>query len=139
MITAEEFFRNKLIELRLNVAVITLANEIITAEQAMRWAHEFADKFKNKADKWDKLGDEIDKYYNKENESTEEEEGSLLDIGQSGDKEEIANAKLITTIPELLETIYHGLRLAKSLPNKESIGVRMFIKAAEKVIEKALT
>jgi hypothetical protein len=61
--------------------------------------------------------------------------------GQSGDKEEeeVANAKLISTVPELLETIYHGLRLAKSLPNKESIGVRMFIKAAEKVLKKALT
>jgi hypothetical protein len=51
----------------------------------------------------------------------------------------IKNGKLIETVPELLETIYHGLRLAKSLPNKESIGVRMFIKAAEKVLKKALT
>ena len=61
--------------------------------------------------------------------------------GQSGDKEEeeIANAKLIATAPELLRALQHGLRLANSLPNKESIGVRMFIKAAEKVLQKALT
>ena len=41
MITAEEFFRQKLQELQPNRAVITLANEMITAEQGMRWAHEF--------------------------------------------------------------------------------------------------
>lgn len=61
--------------------------------------------------------------------------------GQSGDKEEEenANAKLIATAPELLEALQHGLRLANSLPNKESVAVRIFIKKAEKVIEKALT
>lgn len=41
MITAEEFFRNKLKELQPFKDVITLNNEIITAEQGMRWAHEF--------------------------------------------------------------------------------------------------
>jgi hypothetical protein len=35
-----------------------------------------------KAEKWDKLGDAIGKYYESEDESTEEEEGSLLDIGE---------------------------------------------------------
>ena len=41
MITAEEFLRNKLRELHPNREVITLANEMITAEQGLRWAHEF--------------------------------------------------------------------------------------------------
>jgi hypothetical protein len=44
--TAEEFFRNKIKELSPCRAVITLSQEIITAEQAMRWANEFA-KLKN--------------------------------------------------------------------------------------------
>lgn len=38
--TAEEFFRNKLKELQPFKEVITLNNEMITAEQGMRWAHE---------------------------------------------------------------------------------------------------
>lgn len=41
MITAEEFFRNKIKELQPNKEVITLSQELITAEQGMRWAHEF--------------------------------------------------------------------------------------------------
>jgi len=40
-------------------------------------------KNKTKSEKWDKLDEEIGKYYNEENESTEEEEGSLLDIGEA--------------------------------------------------------
>lgn len=39
--TAEEFFRNKLKELHPNREVISLAYEMISAEQGMRWAHEF--------------------------------------------------------------------------------------------------
>lgn len=41
MITAEEFFRNKIKEQNPNREVITLSQEVITAEQGMRWAHEF--------------------------------------------------------------------------------------------------
>lgn len=41
MITAEEFFRNKIKEQKPNREVITLSQELITAEQGMRWAHEF--------------------------------------------------------------------------------------------------
>lgn len=41
MITAEEFFRNKVKEQNPNREVITLSQELITAEQGMRWAHEF--------------------------------------------------------------------------------------------------
>ena len=55
------------------------------------------------------------------------------------DIEAIANGKLFTASKDLLEALQHGLRLANSLPNKESIGVRMFIKTAEKALEKALT
>lgn len=40
-LTAEEFFRDKIKQLQPNKEVITLANEMITAEQGMRWAHEF--------------------------------------------------------------------------------------------------
>lgn len=40
-ITAEEFFRNKVRELNPDQAVITLSREMITAEQGLRWAHEF--------------------------------------------------------------------------------------------------
>ena len=49
-----------------------------------------------------------------------------------------ANAKLIAAAPDLLEALQHGLRLAKTLPNKESVAVKMFIKAAKQAIEKAL-
>lgn len=42
MITAEEFFRQKLKEQCPFKEVITLSQELITAEQAMRWAHEFS-------------------------------------------------------------------------------------------------
>lgn len=41
MITAEEFFRNKLKELQPFRSLINLRDEVITAEQGMRWAHEF--------------------------------------------------------------------------------------------------
>jgi hypothetical protein len=41
MITAEEFFRNKIKELHPNKEVVTLSQELITAEQGLRWAHEF--------------------------------------------------------------------------------------------------
>lgn len=41
-ITAEEFFRNKIKELKPELKSITLANEMITAEQGMRWAYEFS-------------------------------------------------------------------------------------------------
>ena len=44
METAEEFFRNKIKELNPNQAVITLSNEVIFAEQAMRWAKEYSDQ-----------------------------------------------------------------------------------------------
>ncbi len=40
-ITAEEFFRNKLSEINPYQFQITLSREMITAEQGMRWAHEF--------------------------------------------------------------------------------------------------
>jgi ribosomal protein L37AE/L43A len=41
MLTAEEFFRNKIKELHPNKRVVTLSQELITAEQGLRWAHEF--------------------------------------------------------------------------------------------------
>jgi hypothetical protein len=41
MITAEEFFRNKIKEKNPNKEVVTLSRELITAEEGMRWAHEF--------------------------------------------------------------------------------------------------
>ena len=41
MITAEEFFRNKIKEKNPNIEVVTLSKELITAEEGMRWAHEF--------------------------------------------------------------------------------------------------
>ena len=41
MITAEEFFRNKIKEQNPNIEIVTLSRELITAEQGMRWAHEF--------------------------------------------------------------------------------------------------
>ena len=41
MITAEEFFRNKIKEKNPNIKVVTLSRELITAEEGMRWAHEF--------------------------------------------------------------------------------------------------
>lgn len=41
MITAEEFFRNKIKEQNPNKEVVTLSQELITAEQGMRWANEF--------------------------------------------------------------------------------------------------
>jgi len=42
MVTAEEFFRNKIKEKNPNIAVVTLSRELITAEEGMRWAHEYA-------------------------------------------------------------------------------------------------
>lgn len=41
MITAEEFFKNKIKEQNPNIEIVTLSQELITAEQGMRWAHEF--------------------------------------------------------------------------------------------------
>lgn len=41
MIAAEEFFRNKIKEQNPNREVVTLSQELITAEQGMRWANEF--------------------------------------------------------------------------------------------------
>ena len=38
--------------------------------------------YKIKAEKWDELEGKIAKIYNQDNESTDEEEGSLLDIGE---------------------------------------------------------
>lgn len=48
----------------------------------------YAEQFKIKAEKWDKLGDEIGKYYENdidddEENDDEEFEGSLLDIGET--------------------------------------------------------
>ena len=42
MITAEEFFRQKIKEQTPFREVITLSQEIITAEQGMRWGYEYA-------------------------------------------------------------------------------------------------
>jgi hypothetical protein len=36
-----------------------------------------------KAEKWDKLDDEIGKFYNEEDEDSDEDEGSLLEIGET--------------------------------------------------------
>ena len=53
-----------------------------------KWLDEYAEQFKRKAEKWDKLDEEIGKYYendtddDEENED-EESEGSLLDIGET--------------------------------------------------------
>jgi hypothetical protein len=82
-LTAEEFFRNKLKELNPFQQVVTLSGELITAEQGMRWAHEFADtrheclKYKTKAEKWDKLESKIGAFY-----EDEDSEGDLCDIGE---------------------------------------------------------
>jgi hypothetical protein len=45
-------------------------------------------KYKKKAEKWDKLGNEIEKYYESEDEDNNDdeydrEEGNLLDIGEA--------------------------------------------------------
>lgn len=40
-ITAEEFFRKKIQEKNPFQKVITLSRELITAEEGMRWAHEY--------------------------------------------------------------------------------------------------
>ena len=53
-------------------------------------------------------------------------------------KERKAIVSLAVSAPELLEALQHGLRLAKALPNSKSIAVRMFVKSAEKAINKAL-
>lgn len=42
MITAEEFFRQKLKEQSPIREVITLSQELITAEQGMRWGYEYS-------------------------------------------------------------------------------------------------
>ena len=42
MKTAEEFFRQKLKEQSPSQEIVTLSSTIITVEQAMRWAHEYA-------------------------------------------------------------------------------------------------
>lgn len=42
-LTAEEFFRGKLKEINPIQFVVTLANELISAEQGMRWAKEYSD------------------------------------------------------------------------------------------------
>jgi hypothetical protein len=42
MITVEEFFRQKLKEQTPFREVITLSQELITAEQGMRWGYEYA-------------------------------------------------------------------------------------------------
>lgn len=41
MVTAEEFFRQKLKEQSPIREVITLSQELITAEQGMRWGYEY--------------------------------------------------------------------------------------------------
>jgi len=40
-------------------------------------------KYITKAEKWDKLNDEIGKFYNEEDEDSDEDEGSLLEIGET--------------------------------------------------------
>lgn len=40
--TAEEFFRKKIKEKCPNQEIVTLANNLITAEDGMRWAYEFS-------------------------------------------------------------------------------------------------
>jgi len=42
MITAEEFFRDKLQEMHPHMEVITLSQLLITAEQGMRWGYEYS-------------------------------------------------------------------------------------------------
>ena len=44
METAEEFFRTKIKEQHHSGKEVTLATEVITAEQGMRWAHQYATK-----------------------------------------------------------------------------------------------
>ena len=76
MITAEEFFRDKL-KYSSPFQEVTLSQQFINAEQAMRWAHEFAEKFKNKAEKWDNLNEKIGIIY-----EDEDSGGDLCDIGE---------------------------------------------------------
>jgi len=49
MNTSEEFFRNKIKELNPQKEVVTLSQELITAEQAMIWSNEFAKYYLEKA------------------------------------------------------------------------------------------
>ena len=49
--TAEEFFRKKIKELNPFREVLTLSQEIINTEQAMRWAHDFAEEKLNQKNK----------------------------------------------------------------------------------------
>lgn len=44
-ITSEEFFRTKVKELQPNKEVVALCNELITAEQGLRWAKEYSDLY----------------------------------------------------------------------------------------------
>lgn len=77
-LTAEEFFRNKIRESYQVLQSFSLSQmDYLNAEQAMRWAHEFAQKYKEKADKWDKLESKIDAFY-----EYEDNEGDLCDIGE---------------------------------------------------------
>ncbi|WP_329805437.1 hypothetical protein [Flavobacterium facile] len=46
-------------------------------------ALEYAEQYKQKSEKWDELETEISNFYNQENESSEEENDSLLDIGEA--------------------------------------------------------
>lgn len=67
-ITAEGFFRGKLKEINPAQAIITLANELISAEQGMRWAKEFSDQQKNPLqDNIDLLKNEVETWQNSYN------------------------------------------------------------------------
>lgn len=56
--------------------------DAIDASSATTMIEQMFQVYKTKSDKWDELETKIAKIYSQENESTDEEEGSLLDIGE---------------------------------------------------------
>ena len=98
-------------------------------------------EFKGTKGEWS-IEESFDDMYNQKifNISTDSMEGLAVIYtgGELFKDEQQANAKLISSAPDLLEALKHGLRLAETLPNKESIAVKQFVKNATKAIEKAL-
>ena len=54
-----------------------------TDDEVIQLMEEYASEFKLKSEKWDQLDNKIGKYYEIEEDSMEEEDGSLLEIGET--------------------------------------------------------
>jgi len=83
MKTTNEIFKEVLIDLGFadhKPSELSNSDYWMATEKAMEL---YAEQFKIKADKWDKLDSDIGKYYEIEEDSMEEEEGSLLEIGET--------------------------------------------------------